>query len=288
MPYLSIEQFRCGDNLAYLLYGKKEAVAIDGVAWEEILRFLDEHGLSLTYVTNTLSLLDHVGGNEPLLRHSRARYLDHDEFPDGGTIEIEGEAIRVYRTPGHTEDSVCFHVGGALITDGAQTAAAPQSGYMKIPPNPPLTKGGWGDFQTSSPLPSGMDVSGAVLTGGVLITGDTLFNGTVGNCFSGDQRAFFRSIKRLLALPGDTLIYAGHDYVRDSVAMAEQLEPDNRDIERFRQAYDPGHVYSTLAEELKVNPYLRFNAPAIIALLRENELPHATEEERWLSLMSIE
>ena len=234
MPPLSIEQFRCGDNLAYLLYGKKEAVAIDGVAWEEILSFLDKHGLSLTYITNTHGHLDHVGGNEPLLHHSRARYLDHEDFPDGGVIEIEGEAIRIYRTPGHTEDSVCFH------------------------------------------------------TGGVLITGDTLFNGTVGNCFSGDQRAFFRSIKRLLALPGDTLIFAGHDYVRDSVAMAEQLEPDNRDIERFRQTYDPGHVYSTLAEELEVNPYLRFNAPAIIALLKENELPYATEEERWLSLMSIE
>jgi len=234
MYHLSIEQFRCGDNLAYLLYGKKEAVAIDGVAWEEILRFLDEHGLSLTYVTNTHGHFDHTAGNEPLLRHTRARYLDHDEFSDGGVIEIEGEAIRVYRTPGHTEDSVCFH------------------------------------------------------TGGILITGDTLFNGTVGNCFSGNLLAFFLSIKRLMSLSGDTLIFAGHDYVRDSVAMSEQLEPDNPEIERFRQAYDPGHVYSTLAEELKINPYLRFNESAIIALLKEHDLPCATEEERWLSLMSLE
>jgi hydroxyacylglutathione hydrolase len=234
MTGLHVEQFRCGDNLAYLLYGNKEAVAVDGVAWEEMLRFLDGHGLSLAYVTNTHGHFDHTAGNEPLLRHSRALYLDHNEFPDDGTIVIEGEAIRVCRTPGHTADSVCFH------------------------------------------------------TGVVLITGDTLFNGTVGNCFSGDLRAFFRSIKRLMVLPGDTLIYAGHDYVRDSVALAEQLEPGNPDIERFRQAYDPGHVYSTLAEELKINPYLRFNEPTIIALLKEHKLPCATEEERWLSLMSIE
>jgi len=246
MAGLHLEQFRYGDNLAYLLYGEKEAVAIDGVAWEEILRFLDEHGLSLTYVTNTHGHLDHTAGNERLLRHSRALYLDHEEFPDGGTIGIEGEAIRVYRTPGHTADSVCFHARGVLIIDDAQSAS------------------------------------------GTLLTGDTLFNGTVGNCFSGDLPAFFRSIKRLMALPADTLIYAGHDYVRDSVALATQLEPGNPDIERFRQTYDPGHVYSTLAEELKINPYLRFNEPAIIALLRENGLPCATEEERWLSLMSIE
>jgi len=234
MAGLHLEQFRCGDNLAYLLYGNKESVAIDAVAWEEILRFLDRHGLSLNYVTNTHGHFDHTAGNEPILRHSRARYLDHNDFADGGNIEIEGEALRVYRTPGHTADSVCFHMGG------------------------------------------------------VMITGDTLFNGTVGNCFSGNLPAFFRSIKRLMALPGDTLIYAGHDYVPDSVAMAKQLEPDNPDIKRFRQAYDPGHVYSTLAEELKVNPYLRFNEPAIIALLKGHNLPHATEEERWISLMSID
>jgi len=234
MAGLHVEQFRCGDNLAYLLYGKKEAVAIDGVAWEEMLRFLDGHGLSLTYVTNTHGHFDHVAGNEPLLRHSRAQFLDHAAFPDGAVFNIEGHPVKVYRTPGHTEDSVCFHAGG------------------------------------------------------VLITGDALFNGTVGNCFSGDLHAFFLSIKRLMALPGDTLIYAGHDYVRDSVALAKQLEPGNPDIERFRQAYDPGHVYSTLAEEWKINPYLRFNALAIIALLKEHDLPCATEEERWLSLMSIE
>lgn len=234
MTGLHLEQFRCGDNLAYLLYGDKEAVAIDGVAWEEILRFLEKHGLSLTYVTNTHGHFDHTAGNEHLLRHSRALYLDHGELPDGGTIEIEGESINIYRTPGHTADSLCFHAGC------------------------------------------------------ILLTGDTLFNGTVGNCFSGDLHAFFRSIKRLMALPGDTLVYAGHDYVRDSMAQAKQLEPGNRGIERFRQTYDPGHVYSTLAEELQINPYLRFNEPVIIALLRENELPCATEEERWLSLMSLE
>jgi hydroxyacylglutathione hydrolase len=246
MAGLHLEQFRCGDNLAYLLYGNKEAVAIDGVAWEEIHRFLAGHGLSLTYVTNTHGHFDHTAGNENLLRHSRALYLDHNAFPDGGTIEIEEEAIRVYRTPGHTEDSMCFRVGGVLMNSDAQSAR------------------------------------------GALLTGDTLFNGTVGNCFSGNLPAFFRSLRRLMALPANTLIYAGHDYVRDSLALAKDLEPDNPDIDRFRQTYDPGHVYSTMAEELKINPYLRFNEPAIVALLREHDLPCATEEERWLSLMSID
>jgi len=76
-----------------------------------------------------------------------------------------------------------------------------------------------------------------------------------------------------MVLPPETLIYAGHDYVRDSLAFAEYLEPGNEDIKRFRAAYDPRDVYSTLAEELKINPYLRFNEEPIVALLKEKDLP---------------
>ena len=148
---------------------------------------------------------------------------------------IDGETVLVYRTPGHTDDSVCFH------------------------------------------------------TGNILITGDTLFNGTIGNCFSGNQKNFYLSIKRLMALPDETIIYAGHDYIRDSLAFARHLEPDNKDIEVFRNAHNSDIIiYSTLAEERKINPYLRFNEEAIINILKKNHLPYATEWERWESLMSIE
>jgi len=122
----------------------------------------------------------------------------------------------------------------------------------------------------------------------ILLTGDTLFNGTVGNCFSGDIHSFYSSIRKILTLPPETVIYAGHDYVRDSLAMARHLEPDNPAIDDFLSVYDPNHVYSTLADELRINPYLRFNEGRIVRLLREMELPCGTEEERWKSLMSLE
>ena len=48
------------------------------------------------------------------------------------------------------------------------------------------------------------------------------------------------------------------------------------------------HIYSTLADELEVNPYLRFNAEPIIALLKKRGFPVATEYERWLGVMSLE
>lgn len=121
-----------------------------------------------------------------------------------------------------------------------------------------------------------------------LVTGDTLFNGTVGNCFTGDLKAFYRSIRLLMDYPGSTRIYAGHDYVSDSLAFARHLTPDNPAIDRYAARYESSHVVSTLDDEMAVNPYLRFNAPDIIALLESRGLPTDTEMQRWEGIMSIE
>ena len=120
-----------------------------------------------------------------------------------------------------------------------------------------------------------------------LITGDTLFNGTVGNCFSGDLKAFYRSILLLMGYPGTTRIYAGHDYVAASLAFARQLTPNNRAIDAYADRYDKNHVVSSLNDERAVNPYLRFNDPEIIRLLESKGLPTETEYQRWEGIMSI-
>jgi hydroxyacylglutathione hydrolase len=122
---------------------------------------------------------------------------------------------------------------------------------------------------------------------GVLITGDTLFNGTVGNCFSGDLKAFYNSIKVLTAYPDQTRIYAGHDYVKDAMAFARIIEPANPHIEAFLKKYDATHVVSTLADEFKINPYLRFNEPEMISLLKEKKLAVESEYDRWQSVMTL-
>ncbi|MDY0188355.1 MBL fold metallo-hydrolase [Syntrophus buswellii] len=235
MTALAVEQFRYGpDNLGYLIFGERSAIAVDGGAVGEILTFLQKRRLDLLFVTNTHGHYDHTRGNEDLLRHSRAAFLDCATLAGRGRLELEGEIITLYATPGHTLDSLCFHVDS------------------------------------------------------ILLTGDTLFNGTVGNCFSGDTHSFYRSIKKILTLPLSTVIYAGHDYVRDSLAMARHLEPGNPALDRFLSFYDPNHVYSTLAEEMRINPYLRFNDEPIVRLLRELGLPCDSEEERWQALMSLE
>lgn len=122
---------------------------------------------------------------------------------------------------------------------------------------------------------------------GFLVTGDTLFNGTVGNCFTGDLDTFFTSIRTLLAYPGHYQVYAGHDYVRESMDIAGRIDPDNTDIDAYLAAYDPKRVVSTLADELRVNPYIRYNATSIVRQLQHRNVPCQTEAERFKSIMEL-
>lgn len=232
---LNVAQFRYdANNFAYLIYGERQALAVDGGACREILDFLQSNSLVLNIVTNTHGHSDHTSGNDKLLKSTKAQFLNFAGLPDNKEISIDGEEVFVYRTPGHTADSVCFHAGQALIS------------------------------------------------------GDTLFNGTIGNCFTGDLKSFYLSLKRLMILPDDTVIYPGHDYVRDSLAFARYLEPENQEIDNFWSSYDSNQVVSTMADERRINPYLRFNEEPIVKLLQKKGLPHATEWERWQSVMALE
>ena len=232
---MKIKQFRYSfDNLGYLVYGEKDAVAIDGGALKEMLSFLKAEALSLKFVTNTHSHADHTVGTQQLAHASKAVYLDNKTLQERKGIDLEGNKIAVYHTPGHTQDSVVFHFDN------------------------------------------------------ILVTGDTLFNGTVGNCFSGDLKGFYESIEKLFSLPGETVVYAGHDYVKDSMAVAKRMEPDNKEVDRFLKKYTPDHIWSTLAEERKINPYVRFNEPGIIDFLEKMGLPVGSEYERWESVMAID
>jgi hydroxyacylglutathione hydrolase len=232
---MKIKQFRYGlDNFSYLIHGDRFAIAIDGGAVHEIFFYVENMGLNLKYITETHSHPDHTAGTHELLKGSGAAHLNPRMLINERALELGGDLIHIYHTPGHTRDSVTFQVDDKLIT------------------------------------------------------GDTLFNGTVGNCFSGDLRSFYQSIKMILEFPDEFIVYAGHDYVKESLDFAKRLEPNNVDIDLYLKKYDPDHVFSTLLEERKINPYLRFNEASVISLLEKRGLPVETEYERWESLMSIE
>ncbi|MCF8120673.1 MAG: MBL fold metallo-hydrolase [Deltaproteobacteria bacterium] len=231
---MRIRQFRyAADNLAYLIYGENAALAVDPGAVEDMLTFLEKSGLTLQAVVNTHSHPDHTTGNKSILEQTKAVFMDTEILLKEPFLELEGDRIAVYHTPGHTQDSVIFQVDRSLVT------------------------------------------------------GDTLFTGKAGRCFTGDLARFLKSIKRIMAFPSRTVIYGGHDYVLEYMDTAKAIEPNNTAIDDFLETYTPDHVCSTLADEYRINPTLRFNTDSLIHVLKERGLATATEYERWQSVMSI-
>lgn len=107
--------------------------------------------------------------------------------------------------------------------------------------------------------------------GGALFCGDTVFGAGCGRLFEGTPVQMHASLGKLAALPGETLIYCAHEYTLDNIAFAKWVEPDNADLlqrERDAKALRAGKqptVPSSLALELRTNPFLRYDVPAVIA-----------------------
>jgi hydroxyacylglutathione hydrolase len=125
------------------------------------------------------------------------------------------------------------------------------------------------------------------LADGILLSGDTLFMGKVGRCFSGDVRGFYEAVGKLSALPDETLVYAGHDYVEEYLDFAAGLEPGNLAIGPYRAGYNPAAVAASLGDERLVDPFLRLDEPSIVSALQERGLPAGSRYERWCSLISM-
>ena len=102
-----------------------------------------------------------------------------------------------------------------------------------------------------------------------LFSGDTLFNSGVGNCRGGgDVNLLFETTTKLITnLPATTLLYPGHDYIKRNLEFALQIEPENKDIkERLFEISEMDTTTlppTTLAEEAKVNPFLRLNSQEV-------------------------
>lgn len=104
---------------------------------------------------------------------------------------------------------------------------------------------------------------------GVLFCGDTLFACGCGRLFEGTPEQMERSLNKIAGLPPDTRVYCAHEYTLENIGFAKWVEPDNPDLlQRDEQAMEKQEqgiptVPSTLALELKTNPFLRYRIPAV-------------------------
>ena len=110
--------------------------------------------------------------------------------------------------------------------------------------------------------------------GAVLLSGDTLFSLGCGRLIEGTPAEMFDSLRKLAALPGDTLVCCGHEYTESNARFALAVDPDNEAlhdfvgrVEQLRAAGQPS-VPSVLADELKANPFLLAPDAASLAAVR--------------------
>ena len=110
--------------------------------------------------------------------------------------------------------------------------------------------------------------------GAVLLCGDTLFSVGCGRLLEGTAAEMFASLKKLSALPDETLVACGHEYTASNVQFALTVEPDNMalhgralEVMQLRSA-GQSTVPSMLAQERATNPFLRAPTVARLAEIR--------------------
>jgi hydroxyacylglutathione hydrolase len=110
--------------------------------------------------------------------------------------------------------------------------------------------------------------------GPILLSGDTLFSLGCGRLIEGTAGEMFSSLKKLAALPDETLVCCGHEYTESNAKFARSVDPGNKALQaraeeahRQRAAGKPT-IPSRLGEEKQANPFLLAKDVAALADVR--------------------
>ncbi len=106
---------------------------------------------------------------------------------------------------------------------------------------------------------------------GVVCSGDALINGGCGRLLGGTAEELFDSLGRLAALPEETRVLGGHDYLLENLrfAAAEGVAGEAVERRRVRYAVDRGGaLFATVAEEVLTNPFMSCGSAVAFAAMR--------------------
>lgn len=222
------------DNYAYVLRDPAtgECAVVDPSEAEPVLAALASMGARPTMVLNTHHHFDHVGGNEALAA----------AFPG---LRVVAHSSDQGRVPGQTE----------AVSDGDRVALGGTSLRVLHVPGHTL---------------------GAVTyaSDDAAFTGDTLFLGGCGRLFEGNPAMMYASLRRIAdTLDPATRIYCGHEYTANNLRFVASLDPRDgavvdalAEAERLRAGEQPT-VPKSLRDELRLNPFLRCDEPALAEAL---------------------
>jgi len=213
-----------------------EALAIDPLDHAKCLATAHARGWRITQILNTHEHHDHTGGNAPIVAATGAKVLAHHRA--GASIAGVDRGLQagdIIKVGRHVELE-CLDTPGHTMCHVCLKAHADRP---------------------------------------ALFTGDTLFNAGAGNCHNGgDPRALYKTFAgQLAALPDDTVVYPGHDYIENNLRFTLSLEPDNRTARECLAVvagHDPARsAVTTLREERQFNTFMRLGSASLVAALRQ-------------------
>lgn len=110
----------------------------------------------------------------------------------------------------------------------------------------------------------------------VLFSGDTLFSMGCGRVFEGTPNQMHHSLEKLKQLSDAVKVFCGHEYTLANLLFAQHVDPNNAAIaEKIRATnllrdQNQPTLPSLLADEKKLNPFLRCDDPVIIAAVEKH------------------
>jgi len=249
---MEIEVVPClADNYAYLLVDRSgNTVVVDPSESEPVVAAIERRGLHLVGIWATHHHHDHVGGIPELVQR----------YPK---LEVVGSAYDAERNriPKLTH---------AINEDEALWFESRRVRLLFVPGH---TLG-----------------AVAYLCEGALFSGDTLFSAGCGRMFEGTPSGMVASLAALRALPSDTQLYCGHEYTLKNLQFAAFIEPENKaiperaeEVRQLRSQSQPS-VPCSMAQECEVNPFLRWDVPAVVEKARSLGAPSGEPADVFAAL----
>ena len=122
-----------------------------------------------------------------------------------------------------------------------------------------------------------------------LFCGDTLFSGGCGRLFEGTLSQMYQSLKKLSALPDDTLVCCAHEYTLSNMKFALSILPHDLSINDYYRkvkelrAKNQITLPVILKNERQINVFLRTEDIDLINVINEETLLQQPEERfAWL------
>lgn len=238
------------DNYIWLLVNnQKQCVAVDPGDANPVLDAIQEHNLTLTDILVTHHHNDHIGGISALL----------ERFPEINVFGPATKRFSMVTRPSLPNDVINLKAGINLQVMDLAGHTIDHIGFF--------------------------DEHNAFI-------GDTMFSAGCGRLFEGSAEQMNMALKRIVALGEQTQLYCAHEYTLANLEFARTVEADNQELENYYsevtelRAKNKPSIPTTVAQQIKINPFLRAHAPGIAKSVQQHfDLPQLPNEPTCFRLL---